>query len=177
MKNKIYLLFFAFSVILLPILFVLFYIWMQDSNYYYINNFMEHKAQFVEAAELKLNESNENKDQIIQKELFDTCRVDSIDLYNFSGEKVYISFSMYDSSFYPSTEYEYRMIIYQPNNELPEFLDKYYNRRISKNWFYVTNSHKSLHNFFLMLALVLFILSVWIIGIIHILKKSHFRKK
>lgn len=120
---------------------------------------------------MQLKESNESEFQIIQKELFDECRVDSINLYGFYDEKIYITFTLSDSSFYPSTEYEYRMIIYQPNNELPDFFYKYYNKRISENWFYVTNSSRSLHCLLVVLALILFILFIWIIGIVNICKK------
>lgn len=175
MKSKTYLSLLVASFTLLPILFILFCTWLPNSNYYYISNFSEHRVLFEEAVELRLKDVDKNRYQIIQKELLDTCRVDAIDMY-INNENIYVSFLMSDSSFYPSNEYKYRMIIYQPNNELPEFLDKYYNIAISENWFYVTNSFESLCIFFLILAFALFILSVWITGIISICKKLKRRK-
>ena len=170
---KIYFSFFIISIILLPIFCVLLYTWLTNSNSYYINKFLDNKLLFVEAAELEVKEYNDNKFQIKQKELFDKCRVDSIDLYNFSDGKKYITFSMCDSSFYPSNEYEYRMIVYQSDNKLPDYFDRYYSIKILDNWYFVTNSYKSTQLFVLLLFVSLFILITWIVGIIKIRKKGN----
>ncbi len=176
MSNKTYLFFLILSLLLLPILLFLFYTWLPNSSYYYINKYKENKALFVEAVKLESKSFYGEKYQIIEKDLFYKCRVDSIIQYDFSNKnpkKKYISFTMSNASGYPSDEHEYRMIIFQSDNELPPAFEKYYNVRITKKWFFVTNSYKSIRFFILLMFILLFIIITWLVGIIKICKKRY----
>lgn len=140
-------------------------IWFPNSSFYYTGVFWDQKEQFTEASEIKLKGSVDDQLQNIQQSLFQTCRVDLIDS-NIYNEIMYVSFSLSNSYYYPSTESEYRMIIYQLEDQLPAIFEKYYNRRICKNWFYVTNSYSSIYVFFILLIILTFLLLVWTTRII-----------
>lgn len=168
-KNKVNFGLFILSIFLFPIFIFLLWIWFPNSSFYYTSNFFDYKEQFIRASEFKLKGTTDDQFQKMQQSLFQTYRVDSIDS-NILNEKIYVSFSLSDSYYYPSTESEYRMIIYQPEDELPIIFKKYYNRRICENWFYVTNSYGSIYICFILLIMLIFLLSVWVTRIIHAYK-------
>lgn len=178
MKNTSYLILLAFSFLMIPPLLLMYYGFTINSEYYYIHNFKENKIQFEKIVELRVaehtSENTEAFDEVefekLKTTLRKSCRVDSVDLHILSDNKIYVAFPMSDSMYYPSTEDNYRMILYQSDDELPEQFNDRYNKRISKNWFYVTNDQKALQQNLITLCLTVFVLFVWISGIIKLVK-------
>lgn len=81
---------------------------------------------------------------------------------------------MSDSHYYPSTENKYRMIVFQPKDELPEHLKNDFNKKITSNWFFVTNDNQYYWNAIIIISIILFDLFIWIFGIIKYIKyKKH----
>ena len=177
--NKIaFVLLYIFSILLIPILLLNINTYKIDSPYYYIHNFKNNKAYFEKIVELEICMSDRNVESKEYKEyksqLFKFCRVDSISLSLCDDNTINVEFYMSDSHYYPSTENKYRMIVFQPKDELPEHLKNDFNKKITSNWFFVTNDNQYYWNAIIIISIILFDLFIWIFCIIKYIKfKKH----
>ena len=105
-----------------------------------------------------------------KSQLFKLCRVDSIDILLDDKNSISVAFYIGDASYYPSTENKYRMILYQPNDEIPDHFKRNFNRKITSNWFFITNDNQYFWNALIIISIILFDLFVWVFGIVKFIK-------
>lgn len=158
---------------MIPVLLFTSFLCTTNSDSDYVNRFHENKSLFESTVDLITNKSDVLELESIKEIMWEKCRVDSIDVYMTSSDKkIYIVFLMSDSAYYPSTESNYRAIIYQQNDELPDVFVEDHNKKLSKNWFYVTNNHHDVRYLFFIATIVVFIIFVWSLAALKILFKK-----
>ena len=174
MKKIAYSILYILSLLLIPIMLLNLNIYKKDSPNYYINNFKDNKDYFEKLVDLKISMSDENgiseEYNECKSQLFKLCRVDSIDILLDDKNSISVAFYMSDASYYPSTENKYRMILYQPNDEIPDHFKRNFNRKITSNWFFITNDNQYVWNALIIISIILFDLFVWVFGIVKFIK-------
>lgn len=174
MKKIAFIILYILSILLIPILVLNLNTYKIDSPYYYIHNFKNNKAYFEEIVDLKISMNDENVNSKeyneYKSQLFKFCRVDSIDISLCDDNTINVKFYMSNAHYYPSTENKYRMIVFQPNDELPEHFKKYFNKKITSNWFFVTNDNQYYWNAVVIISIILYDLFIWVFGIIKYIK-------
>ncbi len=174
MKKIVFSIFCILSFFLIPILLLNLNAYKIDSPYYYFHKFKNNKAYFEKIVDLKISMSDENgiseEYNECKRQLFKLCRVDSIDILLDDKNSISVAFYMSDASYYPSTENKYRMILYQPNDEIPDHLKRNCNRKITSNWFFITNDNQYFWNALIIISIILFDLFVWVFGIVKFIK-------
>lgn len=174
MKKIAYSILYILSLLLIPIMLLNLNIYKKDSPNYYINNFKDNKDYFEKTVELKISSYTENMNfkeyDEYKKLLFQLCRVDLIDVLLDDKNNVSVAFYISDVSYYPSTESQYRIILYQPNDELPEHFKRYFNKKITSNWFFVTKDNQYHWNVAIIISIILFDLFIWSFGIVKFIK-------
>ncbi len=174
MKKIVLSIIYILSFLLIPILILSLNIYKKDSPHYYINTFKDNKSYFEKAVDLKISHFNDNikykEYDEYKKLLFALCRVDLIDILIDDKNNISVEFCISDVNYYPSTESKYRMILYQSNDELPEHFKKYYNKKITSNWFFILKDNQYYWNVGTIIFIILFDLFIWIFGIIRLIR-------
>lgn len=62
------------------------------------------------------------------------------------------------------------MILYQSNDKLPKSFEKYYNKKITSNWFFILKDNQYYWNVSTILFIILYDLFIWIFGIIRLIR-------
>ena len=138
-----------------------------NSEWYHIKNFNQNKNAFQNVVEAVNDENKESLDSL-KEGLYESCRVDTVEKNVSDEDDVYIAFYLSDSTYYPSTESKYSMIIYQGNDKLPKEFESNINKKIHKNWFYVSN-YKNYRYYICLLVSAIYVV-FWILSVIALLK-------
>ncbi len=145
---------FVVSLIFIAVLMIIIPNVSSNSDIFYINSFKNNKTFFEEA--VLLNENNNPRFTEIKDILSENSRVDYICKQNDN-----FTFYLRNASGYPSTESEFRTIIYSPNDEMTR--ENVYVKKIAKNCFFQKYPNKIINlNVKIVIGFILlFILFTW----------------